>query len=172
MLAVKLAVVVAAGTVTEAGKVRTLGMAPDIATGTPPVGAALVNVTVQVELVVTGWTPAGVGSELAGSVGAVHARELTVVGAGLTLTVPVVAATAEGSPPGVEATEPLIPMLIAAEPLTVADTVAITPFAIAVAFIPLAMQLYPADAAAHVNVLPAAVNAGPAETEILDTLAG
>jgi hypothetical protein len=100
-----------------------------------------------------------------------HARELTVAG-GLTLTVPAVAARAEGSPTGVDAKAPLIPTLTAPDPLIVADTFAITPLAIAVAFIPLATQLYPADAAAHVNVLPAAVNAGPAVTEILDTLAG
>lgn len=100
-----------------------------------------------------------------------HARGPIVIGA-LTITVPEVAATEEGSPPGVDAVAPLIPMLIAAEPLTVPDTVAITPFAMAFAFIPVATQLYPADTAAHVNVLPAAVNAGPAETEILDALAG
>jgi hypothetical protein len=117
------------------------------------------RVTVQVALA-PGFKDAGL-----------HARELTVA-VPLTLTVPAVALTEEGSPPGVDASSPLIPMLIAAEPLTVADTVAITPFAIAVAFIPLATQLYPAGAAAHVNVLPAALNAGPAETETLDTLAG
>jgi hypothetical protein len=50
VLAVKVAVVAVAGTVTEAGSVRTLAMAPEMATTAPPVGAALVKVTVQVVL--------------------------------------------------------------------------------------------------------------------------
>ena len=40
----------AAGTVTETGKVRMLGMAPERATTAPPVGAALFKVMVQVVL--------------------------------------------------------------------------------------------------------------------------
>jgi hypothetical protein len=50
VLAVKVAVVAVAGTVTDAGSVRTLAMAPEMATTAPPVGAALVKVTVQVVL--------------------------------------------------------------------------------------------------------------------------
>jgi hypothetical protein len=50
VLAVKVAVVAVAGTVTEAGSVRTFAMAPERATTAPPVGAALVKVTVQVVL--------------------------------------------------------------------------------------------------------------------------
>jgi hypothetical protein len=48
VLAVKLTVVAAAGTVTETGKVRMLGMAPEIVTNAPPVGAGLVKLMVQV----------------------------------------------------------------------------------------------------------------------------
>lgn len=59
----KLAVVAVAGTVTEAGSVRTLGIAPAMATEAPPVGAALVNVTVQLVLA------------LEASVGAAHCKE-------------------------------------------------------------------------------------------------
>lgn len=47
----KLAVVAVAGTVTDAGNVSTLGIAPAMATEVPAVGAALVNVTVQLVLV-------------------------------------------------------------------------------------------------------------------------
>jgi hypothetical protein len=50
VLAVKVAVVAVAGTVTEAGSVRTFAMAPERGTTAPPVGAALVKVTVQVVL--------------------------------------------------------------------------------------------------------------------------
>ena len=48
--AVKLAVVALAGTVTEAGSVRTLAMPPERATEDPAAGAAPVKVTVQVAL--------------------------------------------------------------------------------------------------------------------------
>lgn len=68
-LAVKLAVVAVAGTMTEAGSVRRLGMAPEMVTETPPVGAAPLKLTVQVALV------------LEASVGALHCREETKTGA-------------------------------------------------------------------------------------------
>ena len=48
MLAVNVALVALAGTVTEAGSMRTLAMAPEIVTTTPPAGAAPAKVTVQV----------------------------------------------------------------------------------------------------------------------------
>jgi hypothetical protein len=50
VLAVKLTVVAAAGTATETGRVRMLGMAPEMATNAPPVGAALFKMIVQVVL--------------------------------------------------------------------------------------------------------------------------
>ena len=49
-VAVKVAVVALAGTVTTAGKVRTLVIAPEMLTEAPPVGAALVRTTVHVVL--------------------------------------------------------------------------------------------------------------------------
>ena len=58
-----------AGTVTEAGNVRTLAIAPEMATVAPPAGAALVNVTVQVVLA------------LETRVAAVHCREEIRTGA-------------------------------------------------------------------------------------------
>jgi hypothetical protein len=48
VLAVNVALVALAGTVTEAGSMRTLAMAPEIVTTTPPAGAAPAKVTVQV----------------------------------------------------------------------------------------------------------------------------
>lgn len=48
--AVNVAVVALAGTVTEAGNVRTLAIAPVTVTVAPPAGAALFKVTVQVVL--------------------------------------------------------------------------------------------------------------------------
>ena len=46
----KVALVALAGTVTEAGNVRRLAIAPETATTAPPAGAALLKVTVQVVL--------------------------------------------------------------------------------------------------------------------------
>jgi hypothetical protein len=66
VVAVKAAVVALAGTVTEAGSVRTLAMPPERATEAPPAGAALVNVTVQAVL------------ELEARVEGVHCNEETV----------------------------------------------------------------------------------------------
>jgi hypothetical protein len=48
---VKVALVALAGTVTDAGNVRRLAIAPEMATTAPPAGGALLNVTVQVVLV-------------------------------------------------------------------------------------------------------------------------
>jgi hypothetical protein len=50
VLAVKAALVALAGTLTEAGKVRTLAIPPERVTTTPPAGAAAIKVTVQVVL--------------------------------------------------------------------------------------------------------------------------
>ncbi len=69
VLAVKVAAVALAGTVTEAGNVRTPAMATAMATEAPPAGAALVKVTVQVVL------------ELEARLAAVHCSEEMVGGA-------------------------------------------------------------------------------------------
>jgi hypothetical protein len=130
------------------------------ATCTPPDPAAPLRVTVQLA-VALGFKTAGL-----------HATEL-IVGAGeLGLTVPPAAVSETPSPAGVEAMALLNPKLMADEPDTVADTVATVPFPIAFWFGPLAMQVYCPDAAAHVSVLPAAVNAVPATAERFVTLAG
>ena len=50
VLAVKVALVAFAGTVTEAGMVSTLAIPPESVTTTPPEGAAAIRVTVQVVL--------------------------------------------------------------------------------------------------------------------------
>jgi len=54
---VNVAVVVAPGTVTEEGTVRTFAMAPPMVTATPVTGAAFVRVTVQVVLVFEARVP-------------------------------------------------------------------------------------------------------------------
>ena len=51
VVAGKVTVVEFAGTLTEAGKVSTLAMAPEMSTEAPPAGAAAGKVTVQVVLV-------------------------------------------------------------------------------------------------------------------------
>jgi hypothetical protein len=55
---------------------------------------------------------------------------------------------------------------------TLIETCAIAPFGIALIFGPLAIQPYPPALAAHVTVLPAAVNCGPAVTERMDMFEG
>jgi hypothetical protein len=50
VLAVNVPAMAFAATVTEAGKLKTPAMAPETASDTPPAGAALFNVTVQVVL--------------------------------------------------------------------------------------------------------------------------
>ena len=69
MLAVKVAVVALARTVTEAGNVSTLAIAPERETEAPPVSAGPVSVTVQMVL------------ELEGRLYALHCIEETVKGA-------------------------------------------------------------------------------------------
>ena len=49
-LTAKVALLDLARTLTEAGNVRTLGIAPEVPTEAPPLGAALVKVTVQLVL--------------------------------------------------------------------------------------------------------------------------
>jgi hypothetical protein len=50
VIAVKLALTALAGTVTEAGRMRTLAIAPEMVTNSPPAGAAPLRVAVQVVL--------------------------------------------------------------------------------------------------------------------------
>jgi hypothetical protein len=68
-LTAKVALLDPAGTVAEAGNVRTLGIAPEMAIEAPLVGAALVKVTVQVV------------EALEARVVAAHCREETAIGA-------------------------------------------------------------------------------------------
>ena len=83
--------------------------------------------------------------------------------------VPPVAEIAIGSPPAVAPSasvrETLTPI-----PARVTFTDATIPFIIGFAFMPLAKQIYTPPFAAQVIVLPAAVKAGPAVTEISTTL--
>jgi len=151
---VKEADVAAAGIVSDAGT-ENAGFVLESRISAPPAGAAAERFTVQISLLAA----------------ATHASELIAI-VGLRLTVPPFAVMETELPPGAAAMAPLTPTLIAAELEAVADTIAITPFAIAVAFVPLAIQVYPPDVTTHVTVLLAAVNAAPAATERLDALAG
>lgn len=130
------------------------------ATVAPPVPAALLRVTVQVV--------AAPGANEEG----LQVTELGITGALFMVIVPPVATMETALPSGVAPRAPVNPMLAGLEPETVADTVATEPFPITLAFIPLAMQIYPLEFAAQVTVLPAAVRAAPAATETFETLAG
>ena len=101
----------------------------------------------------------------------VHVSELMVT-AETSVIVPPVAAREMALPSGVAPKTPLTPTLMEADPETVADTVATTPFAIVLAFTPLATHLRPPVVEAQVTVLTAAVSAAPAVTETLETVVG
>lgn len=156
----KVAVVALGGTMTEAGRLRMPAMDPEMATEAPPDPAGPLSVTVQMAAALE-----------AKDVG-LHASELTVDKVERPrLTVPPVAVVTTGLPPGSEA-RPLKPTAMMPEPETVAATVATLPLPMAVASGPLATQVYPPNVVVQLRLLPAAVNAGPAATETLDTLPG
>jgi hypothetical protein len=141
-----------AAIVSELAAMATLPVPPRL-TIAPPAPAGLLRVTVQVAE--APWlNEAGL-----------HARERTVTGT--IVTRPPAAAKEIPAPLGSDARAPLTPMTIAADPETVAETVATTPFAIAIWFGPLATHANVPGLAAHVNDFPAAVNDGPAVTEML-----
>jgi hypothetical protein len=129
-----------------------------IVTAAPPDRAALLRVTVQFA-----------GAPGPSEVG-LHVFETTVM-AGSTRAAPVVLAPTK-VPSGALPIAPPAPIPIAAVPETVPVIVAITPFAIAVVFIPLATQVYPPETGAQFSVLPAAVNAAPALTATFVRLVG
>jgi len=159
VVAMNVAVVADAATVTEDGTVRVVFVLLNVTTA-PPVGAALVSVTVQVEL-----------PELL-KVAGEQAKEETPVEVVAPVTVPLATETAIDLPPLADAA--LLVMLIAvlvAPDATVRFAVATVPFAIMAAFKPEATQLYLPVPAKHTNVLPAAVRAAPPLTEIEVTLA-
>ena len=100
-----------------------------------------------------------------------HPRELIVTGtAGV--TAPPVAVIEIAVPLGADARAPLTLTEAIADPETVAETIATTPFAITFWFGPLAMHSNPLGVTAHDNDFPAPVNDGPAAMERLVMLEG
>jgi hypothetical protein len=91
---------------------------------------------------------------------------------GTTLMVPPAGVTDRVSPAPVVPLAPLSTMLIGPAPETVPDTVATTPFAIALAFMPLVIQVCLPEPGTHFSVFPAEFKAAPAATETLDMPAG
>jgi hypothetical protein len=159
VVALKVADVAAAATVTDAGTVR-VALVLVSATLAPPVGADLVRITVQVELLL-----------LFRVVGR-HDREETV-GQAPPVTVPPVPESRMAFPVDDDARVLLTAMAVEVTPAPmVRFTTATVPFEMMPAFIPEATQVYVPEAAEQVNVLPAAMTAGPELEEMETTLAG
>jgi hypothetical protein len=156
-VAVKVADVAAAATMTDAGTVRVELVLVRV-TEAPPVGAAPFRVTVQVEL-----------PELFKVVGR-QDREVTV-GHAPPVTVPPVAESGTAVPAGEEATLLPITIGVAVRPTAmVRFTTATAPFEMTPAFNPQARQVYVPELAEQLNVLLAAVRAAPELTEMETTL--
>ena len=121
--------------------------------------AGLLNVTVQTA------TPAG--ARVAG----LQLIPLRLV-VKVLLTLPPLELMGKAAPSTATPTPPETPMLVElADPANVTETVATTPSAMRLVFMPVARQLYTAAAGAQVNVLPAELNAGPVTTLKLATAA-
>ena len=153
-VALKVAVVDPEATLTEAGTVR-LAELEDRFTVAPD---EALTVTVQV------LDPPG--DKLAG----VHTRLLTVTGVTAVVTVPPVPVIEMPVPEGA-APSTLVTPMDAVLPESVTATVATTPSAMVVAFIPSAMQVYPFVPMAQVTLLPTADNAGPVMAVKFETAA-
>src|SRR6267142_2672974 len=123
VVALNVAVVAAAATVTDAGTVSDVLVSESV-TNAPPAGAAPVSVTVQVELL-EGFNEAGA-----------HDKEETVGSADPPpVTIPPVAATITAFPEGAAATPLFTPIAVRVAPAAmVRFTTATVPFAIVVAF--------------------------------------
>ena len=158
-VAVKVAVVAAAATVTDAGTVRVELVLVRV-TEAPPVGAAWVRVTVQVEL-----------PELFKAVGT-QDKELTVGKTAPPVTVPPVVESGMPLPAGEEATLLLMPIAVVVTPTAMVKfTTATVPFEMMPAFIPEARHVYVPEVVEQLNVLLAEVTVAPELTEIETTLA-
>ena len=161
VVALKVAVRAAAATVTDAGAVSVALVLVRV-TREPPVGAAFDRVTVQVEL------------PLLLRVAGTHDKELTAGKAvAPPVTVPPVAKITMPLPVGEESALLLIPMAVVVSPAAmVRFTTPTMPFEMMPAFMAEASQVYAPETPLQVNVLPAAVRAAPAVTEMATTLAG
>jgi hypothetical protein len=160
VVALKVADVAPAATVTDPGAER-VALVLVRATAAPPVGAAPVNFTVQVELLklcrVAGW----------------HDREATVGKTLPPVTIPPLVKSTMPSPADEEAALLVTPMEVLVTPAAmVRFTTPTTPFEMMAEFIAEATQANVPAPPKQFNDLPAAVIAGPEFTEIEATLAG
>jgi hypothetical protein len=157
---VKVADAAPAGTVTDAGTVRVWLLLVNV-TAAPPVGAAPVSATVQVELL-----------ELCRVDGRQDSEE-TLGKTPPPVTTPPVAKSTTPSPVGEDAALLLIPMEVLLRPAAMVKfTTATTPFEMIAEFIAAATQENVPAPPMQSNDLPAAVRAGPEFAEIETTLAG
>jgi hypothetical protein len=160
VVALKVAEVAAAATVTDAGAVSVALVFVRV-TRAPPAGAACVRVTVQVELL-----------ELFKEAGK-QPREATPGKTEPPVTIPPVAKSAMPLPAGEDPALLLIPMAVVVSPAAMVRlTTAMAPFEMIPAFIAEASQVYAPETPLQLKVLPAAVRAAPAVTEMATTLAG
>jgi hypothetical protein len=159
VVALKVAEVAAAATVTDAGAVSVALVLVRLTTA-PPVGAAWVSVTVQVEL-----------AELPRVAGR-HAREATPGKTAPPVTIPPVEKTTMAFPAGEDSSLLPIPIAVVVRPAAIVRfTTATAPFEMIPAFIAEASQVYAPEAPLQLNVLPAAARAAPGVTEMETTLA-
>lgn len=162
VVALKVAVVAAAATVTDAGTVSVVLVFVK-ATVAPPAGAACVKVTVQVLV--------PFGPKLAGA----HVNDDTSAAGACTVIVPPVPVIAVPVPPGNVATDPVTEIGTVEPPgadPSPTVTVATAPLAIVAAFMPMAMHITVPVPALQVRVFPAAVSADPAVTVMDPMLPG
>jgi hypothetical protein len=165
VVALKVADEAPAATVTDVGMLRAELVLVKV-TMEPPVGAAWLSVTVQVELL-----------ELLRVVGR-QDRERTVGKGGLLfaappVTVPPVAKTTMPPPVGEDAALLVIPIAVVVNPAAIVRfTTPTAPFEMALAFIAEATQENVPTPPKQFNDLPAAVIAVPEFTEMETTLAG
>ncbi|MGO9256250.1 MAG: hypothetical protein ACLQU1_08115 [Bryobacteraceae bacterium] len=148
VVALKLAVVAAAATVTDAGTVSEV-LLLDRVTTAPPAGAAWVKVTVQVDV------------EFEAKVLGEHRRPVMPL---RTVTVPPLPAMVVPIPAGDAPRAPIMEIGTTEPPAAVPSVtvaVATVPLAIGVAFRPVATQVTDPLAAPQATVLPTAVSAGP-----------
>ncbi len=154
-VAVKLAALAPAATITEDGTVK-LALLLLNATLAPPLGAAPLKLTVQLVL------PGVVSAD------AWHVNALTTV-VEPTVTWPPEALVAIAAPEEEAATALLIPTLIELLPTGVRVMVATIPFPMPAVFSPLPTHIAEPEAGAHCSVFCAAVRADPAVIEKPDT---
>jgi len=166
-LALKVAEVAAAATVTDVGTVR-VGLVLVRATIAPPAGADPVRATVQVEVPDPFRMDGRQDREATvGKTGAAAGKLAPPV------TVPPVARSRMPFPAGEDAALLPIPMAVMVGPAAmVRFTTATAPFAMMPAFMAEATQANVPKPPKQFNTLPAAVSAGPEFTEMETTLAG